>query len=169
MDATLGDATTTWALLRTGRVTGRGQVAPRLAFEIYARTPRERIECQIHFMHAELVAGGEILGDGVITGVAIYHSDYPLTIEIPVNRAALGHLDQLATGQIVELGLRLPVDTLHGPAREGSIRLPADSLDRWEEELGRRGSELAASYGLPTRVGGERLDHTQSKATGWTR
>jgi hypothetical protein len=32
-----------------------------------------------------------------------------------------------------------PLDTLDDPAREGRIRLPADSLDRWEEEVGHRG------------------------------
>jgi hypothetical protein len=107
MDTTLGDSTTTWALLRSGRVTGQGRVAPRLTFEMYLRTPRERMTCQIQIMRAELLAGNEVLGAGILTGLEVVHGEYVSSVEIPVTRAGLEHLAALTTGSQVDLRLRL--------------------------------------------------------------
>lgn len=63
----LGDSTKGWVLLDASRVTGRGQVVPRLCFEMRARTPRERMQVEIHLFRAELTVDGECLGDGFLT------------------------------------------------------------------------------------------------------
>jgi hypothetical protein len=107
MDTQLGDGTTTWALLRAGRVTGRGHVNPRLAFEIFFRTPRERMNAQIQVMRAELIAGEEMLGDGILTGVEAVHGECSASVEVPVSRAALDQLTTLVRGDQVDLVLRL--------------------------------------------------------------
>jgi hypothetical protein len=107
MEVALGDSTTTWARLRAGRVTGQGRVAPRLVFEIFFRTPRERMSSQVQIMRAKLIAGGETLGDGVLTGVNVAHGEYPASVEIPVTRAALDHFSTLVSGDKVDLALQL--------------------------------------------------------------
>jgi hypothetical protein len=107
MEGTIGDGTTAWALMRAGRVTGRGRVAPRIAFEIFFRTPREKMSAQILLMRAELVDGAEVLGDATLTGVEVVPGEYVSSVEIPVSRAALDHLATLVTGEQVDLTLRL--------------------------------------------------------------
>lgn len=107
MMATLGDSTLIWAQLTPETAHGAGRVAPRLSFRMLARTPRERMQVQIHVMHGELFAGHEYLGGGILTGARIYPSDTQLTLSIPIDRMSLEHLDSIATGSRVELTLRL--------------------------------------------------------------
>jgi hypothetical protein len=107
MDATLGDATITWALVRAGRVTGHGRVAPRLRCELYMRTPRERMSCQIQLLQAELSAAGEALGEGFMTGIEVNHGEYSHLVEIPLSRQGLEHLGTAVVGNQVEITLRL--------------------------------------------------------------
>jgi hypothetical protein len=107
MQLTLGDGVTTWALLDPQAVHGRGAVAPRLAFQFNARTSRERMEVQIHFMHGELLLGDERLGQGTLTGVRLAPSDYQLTLEVPISRVALEYIDRSAVGASLDVALRL--------------------------------------------------------------
>jgi hypothetical protein len=65
----LGDARRAWVLRDADRMTGQGTVAPPLCFQMRARTPRERMEVEIHLMRAELVIGPERLGEGLLTGI----------------------------------------------------------------------------------------------------
>jgi hypothetical protein len=65
------------------------------------------MKAQIQVMRAELIAGAEVLGMGILTGVEVVHSEYASSIEIPVSRAALDHLATLVSGEQVELALRL--------------------------------------------------------------
>jgi hypothetical protein len=103
----LGDATKGWALLDAGRVTGRGQVVPRLCFEMRARTPRERMQVEIHLLRGELAVNGECLGDGFLTGIPLAHGERPISLEIAVSRAALDHLEAVSPAERVDLELRL--------------------------------------------------------------
>jgi hypothetical protein len=126
MQTTLGDGTTTWVLFRAGRISGTGRVSPRLGFTIFARTPRERMRVQLHVMRAELIAGRERLGECVVTGIDIVHGEYNFTVEIPVDRAALVHIESIATASRIDLTLRLSGwmlgqdENTDGPAYAGS-------------------------------------------------
>jgi len=106
-DVSLGDATSIWAKLRAGAVSGRSRIAPVVEFEIYARTPRERMQCQIHLMRAQLLAGGERIGDGIVTGVDVRFTEHPFRLETPIGRAALEYLDSVAAGDHIQLTLLL--------------------------------------------------------------
>ncbi len=103
----LGDSTTGWALLGADRVTGQGQVVPRLAFQMRARTPRERMQVEIHLLRAELTIGQECLGDGFLTGIPLAHGERYITLEIPVSRHALDYLDRISLIERVDLELKL--------------------------------------------------------------
>jgi hypothetical protein len=103
----LGYGTTNWVLLDADRVTGQGKVAPRLGFQMRARTPRERMEVQIHLMHADLRTDGECLGHGFLTGIPLAHGDRYITVEVPVSRPALDHLDAIAPTNRIDLELKL--------------------------------------------------------------
>lgn len=81
-ETTIGDGTKTWARLRAGPVVGRSKIAPVLAFDVYARTPRERMRCQIHVIRGELLAGAERLGEGISTGIELQNAEYSFTLEI---------------------------------------------------------------------------------------
>jgi hypothetical protein len=107
MQLNLGDGTTNWAFLDPDAVHGRGRVAPRLAFQFRARTSRERMDVQIHFMHGELMLGEERLGQGTLTGVHLAPTEYQETLEIPVSRVALDYIDSQAEGTSIEVDLRL--------------------------------------------------------------
>lgn len=100
-ETTLGDGTTTWALLRAESVHGRGVAFPRIAFLIRARTPRERMTVQLPVLR------GEILGQGLLTGSYIYSSDAQLTLEVPVSPACLEYLDRSVIGSRIDVTLRL--------------------------------------------------------------
>jgi len=106
-ETTIGDGTKTWARLRAGHVVGRSKIAPVLAFDVYARTPRERMRCQLHVIRGELLAGVERLGEGTSTGIELQNAEYSFTLEIPVGRAALDYLDTIASGDHIQLVLRL--------------------------------------------------------------
>jgi hypothetical protein len=103
----LGDTRRAWVLLDADRVTGQGTVAPRLCFQMRARTLRERMEVEIHLMRAELVIGPERLGEGFLTGIPLAHGERPITIEIPVSRPALDYLEAVSPAERVDLELRL--------------------------------------------------------------
>lgn len=103
----LGDATRGWALLDAGLVAGRGQVAPRLSFQMRARTPRERMSVEIHLLRAELEVAGECLGEGFLTGVPLSHGERSIAVEIPVSRAALEYLQGVSPADRIDLELRL--------------------------------------------------------------
>lgn len=100
MRASLGDNITTWALLDSQTVHGRGRVLPRLSFLFNARTPRERMAVEIHVMRGQLVVQNEVLGEGLLTGIHLNNHDYQVTLEVPVNRQALEFLDGIAQDRI---------------------------------------------------------------------
>jgi hypothetical protein len=50
------------------------------------------------------------------------------------------------------------------PTPDGSVCLHPDSLDRWVDALGQRGTQLNARYGPPIREGSERLDRFSSES-----
>jgi hypothetical protein len=62
---------------------------------------------QIQILRAELIVGGEVLGDGILTGVEVVHGEYSSSLEVPISRAALEHLAAQETGDQVDLALRL--------------------------------------------------------------
>jgi hypothetical protein len=103
----LGHGTTNWVLLDAGRVTGQGQVAPRLCFQMSARTPRERMQVEIHLIHAELTLGNESLGHGFLTGIPLSHGERPFSLDVPVSRPALDHLEAIAPSTRIDLELKL--------------------------------------------------------------
>jgi hypothetical protein len=103
----LGHGPTNWALIDAGRVSGQGQIAPRLCFEMHARTPRERMHVDLHLLQAELRVGGEFLGTGFLTGLALSHGGRPLTLEIPVTRTAISYLEEVAPENRIDLQLKL--------------------------------------------------------------
>jgi hypothetical protein len=103
----LGDATRGWVLLDADRVTGQGTVAPRLCFQIRARTPRERMAVEIHLMRAELAIGQERLGEGFLTGIPLASGERFVTIEVPVSRPAIDFLEAASPAERVDLELRL--------------------------------------------------------------
>ena len=107
MQVRLGDGTTAWAIVDAGTAHGRGRVVPRLAFTMNARTVRQNMSVQIHFLRAELVLGGERLGLDTLTGEYLSPGDTQLTVEIPVDRATLEYLDQMAVDGQVTPSLRL--------------------------------------------------------------
>jgi hypothetical protein len=103
----LGQGSTQWVLLDADRVTGQGQVAPRLCFQMRARTPREQMDVGIHLMHAELRTGVECLGHGFVTGIPLSHGERYITLEVPVSRQALDHLEAIAPEDRIDLELKL--------------------------------------------------------------
>jgi hypothetical protein len=103
----LGDTTRAWVLLDADQVTGHGQVAPRLSFQMRARTPRERMSVEVHILRAELEIAGERLGQGFLTGVPLAHGERPITVDIPVNRAGLDFLQSVSPAERIDLELRL--------------------------------------------------------------
>lgn len=107
MQVRLGDGTTAWAVVNPDTVHGRGRVTPRLAFNMLARTVRQNMSVQIHLLKAELVVKGERLNQDVLTGEYLSPGDTQLTVEIPVDRAALEYLDQVAEDGQIKASLRL--------------------------------------------------------------
>jgi len=103
----LGDATRGWVLLDADRVAGRGQVVPRLSFQMRARTPREHMQVELHLLRAELAVGGECLGYGFLTGIPLSHGERPIALEIPISRPALDYLERVSPAERVDLELRL--------------------------------------------------------------
>jgi hypothetical protein len=107
MELRLGDGTTAWAVIKPETVHGRGRVVPRLAFNMLARTTRHDMSVQVHLLRAELVVGGERLGQDMLTGEYLSPGDTQLTVEIPVDRPALEYLDRVAADGQIEASLRL--------------------------------------------------------------
>jgi len=105
--ASLGDSTTTWVTLRSGRVFGEGRIAPRLRFEVWARTPRERMEVELHVLQARLLAGGERLGDGLVAGQIVSWGETALDLHVPISHAAVDHMEERASGEYIDLSLEL--------------------------------------------------------------
>lgn len=103
----LGDTNKAWVLLDADRVTGQGTIAPRLCFQMRARTPRERMAVEIHLMRAELAIGQERLGEGFLTGIPLAHGERSITIDIPISRPALDYLEAVSPAERVDLELRL--------------------------------------------------------------
>jgi hypothetical protein len=93
--------------LAPGQVYGRGAVLPRLSFELVARTPREKMAVQIHHLHAQLEYANEVLGSGSVTGIWVSFSDSRFSIEIPISRQALAHIDDHTAGDRLDLHLSL--------------------------------------------------------------
>lgn len=107
MHVRLGDQPTGWARVDAGTVHGRGRVAPRLVFTMTARTLRDNVSVQLHLMRAELIVGGERLGQDILTGEYLSPGDTQLNAEVPVDRPALEYLDQIARGSHIDANLRL--------------------------------------------------------------
>jgi len=107
MQVRLGEGPTAWAVVSAGTVHGRGRIAPRLAFTMLARALRENMVVQVHLLRAELIVGGERLGQDMLTGEYLSVGDSQLTVEVPVDRAALEYLDQMASDGQIEASLRL--------------------------------------------------------------
>ena len=62
---------------------------------------------EIHLMHAELTIGAECLGHGFLTGIPLAHGERPITLDIPVSRHALDHLEAIAPTTRIDLELKL--------------------------------------------------------------
>jgi hypothetical protein len=107
MKLRLGDGPTGWAEIGAGTVHGRGRVAPRLAFTMMARALRENVTVQLHLLRAELLVASERLGQDFLTGEFLSFGETQLSVEIPVDRPALEHLDQVAEGAQIEASLRI--------------------------------------------------------------
>jgi hypothetical protein len=65
------------------------------------------MEVEIHLMHAELRTSGECLGHGFLTGVPLSHGERYMTLEVPVTRPALDHLEAIAPENRIDLELKL--------------------------------------------------------------
>lgn len=116
MQVRLGNGPTAWAGVDPGTVHGSGNVVPRLVFTMMARTLRENVTVQLHLLRAELIVGGERLGQDFLTGEYLSPADTQLTVEIPVDRPALEYLDHAAHSSQIEASLRL-TGWLHGQDR----------------------------------------------------
>jgi hypothetical protein len=124
----LGHGPTNWALVEAGRVTGHGQVAPRLSFEMQARTPRERMHVELHLMQAELTVRDELLGTGLLTGILLSHGARPITMEIPVSRGAVSYLEAASPENRIDLELKLTGWLRARDDNEDSHRFTSDPL-----------------------------------------
>jgi hypothetical protein len=132
MQLTLGDGVRTWALVDPDVVHGRGVVFPRLAFQFRARTSRERMQVQIHFMQGELWHGEERLGQGTLTGVELAPTEYQLTLDVPISRAALEYIDRVAVGQSIDVALKLSGWLLARDSNDdGPVYASAPQPDQW--------------------------------------
>jgi hypothetical protein len=65
------------------------------------------MEVEIHLMHAEIRVGVECLGHGFVTGVPLAHGERYITLEVPVTRQALDHLEAIAPETRIDLELKL--------------------------------------------------------------
>lgn len=124
----LGHGPTNWALVEAGRVTGHGQIAPRLSFEMQARTPRERMHVELHLMQAELRVRDELLGTGFLTGIPLSHGARPITMEIPVSRRAVSYLEAASPENRIDLELKLTGWLRARDDNEDSHRFTSDPL-----------------------------------------
>jgi hypothetical protein len=106
--------------LSLDRVTGSGHVYPRLCFDFSVRlhqspsrppnTPPGPPEAVIRHLYVDVSSGTELLGRGELRNPVnpiTIHADEGLTVEVPMSRAAIHHIDETARGQDVILHLVL--------------------------------------------------------------
>jgi hypothetical protein len=96
-----------WLNITAGPVYGRGNVLPRLSFQLVARTPRERMKVQVHQLHAELLCANEMLGVASVTGLWPSFTDFNFSIDIPVGRSAIAFISEQFSGDVIDLVLSL--------------------------------------------------------------
>jgi hypothetical protein len=96
-----------WLNITPGPVYGRGNVLPRLSFQLVARTPREKMQVQIHQLHAELRCANEALGVATVTGLWPSFGDCHFSIDVPASRQALSFISEQFRGDTLDLKLVL--------------------------------------------------------------
>lgn len=94
-----------WVELRAGDVYARGYVQPRLLIALHAKTPREKRWVDIHLLRATLSFNHEQIAEGLLTGIQLNYVERQITLEIPVERAALQYVTDNATGDQIDLVL----------------------------------------------------------------
>lgn len=91
----------------TGLIYTRGEVLPRLSIELKFRTPRERVQAEIHFLRMQVQYANEVLAEGATAGEFVDFHDRRLVIEAPITRPALEFVNERLTGDRVDLTLQL--------------------------------------------------------------
>jgi hypothetical protein len=104
----LGDAAGVgWVNVRAGDVFARGTVRPRLWVTLYAATTREKRYANLHLVRAKLLFGNEELAEGLLTGARLNYVERSLSIEVPIERAALQYVTDNVAGERIDLTLDL--------------------------------------------------------------
>jgi hypothetical protein len=91
----------------TGLIYTRGEVLPRLSIELKLRTPREKVQAEIHFLRMQVQYANEVLAEGTSAGEFVDFHDRRLIVEAPITRAALQFVNDRLVGDRVDLTLQL--------------------------------------------------------------
>jgi len=89
------------------QVSATGAVTPRLLIELRLRTPRERVQAEIHYLRMQVKFNGELLGEGTGVGDYVDYQDRRMRIEVPVTRVALAFVNDRLVGDRLDLTLAL--------------------------------------------------------------
>lgn len=95
----------TWANVEYEHVRGEGQVAPRLLFDLEARTTSEQFEVEIHALKVRAYLEREYLGEGDVPFTPIGPHGRSLSVAVPVSRAALAIVTRREMGDAITLDL----------------------------------------------------------------
>lgn len=90
---------------RAGDVSARGDVRPRLLVQLFLQTLGERRHAELHVLKAKLSFSNEELAEGLLTGVSVGGFESQALLEIPIDRAALQHVTDNASGDRIDLTL----------------------------------------------------------------
>jgi hypothetical protein len=88
-------------------VSAMGSLIPRLSIKLKLRTPRERIEAEIHYLRMQVKFANELIGEGSAAGEYVNSIERRLSVEVPITRAALDFVNEQLVGDQVELHLGL--------------------------------------------------------------
>ena len=91
----------------TGLIYARGEILPRLAIELKLRTPREKVQAEIHFLRMQVQYANEVLAEGTAAGEFVDFHDRRLIVEAPITRTALQFVNDRLVGDRVDLTLQL--------------------------------------------------------------
>ena len=94
-----------WVNLRAGDVWARGYVQPRLSISLHAATTREKRWADIHLLRGKLSFNNEQLAEGFTSGISLNFFERQLTLDVPIDRAALQYVTDNASGERVDLTL----------------------------------------------------------------
>ena len=89
------------------QVSAIGTVMPRLMIELRLRTPRERVQAEIHYLRMQVKFAGEVLGEGSAAGDYVDYQDRRMRLEVPVTRVALEFVNERLVGDRLDLTLAL--------------------------------------------------------------